>query len=198
MKSNINIEREHIMVRIDKPNRKLLKEYSKLSIAFEIKSELHIRGSGLGGLSFEEIPVETYKKDYDTKDNNPGLLMDQFDLSHWSIISYFEDGLRVGGAILAYNTKEINMLEGKTDLAVLWDIRIDKVHRGKGIGRKLIEAAKEVATQLGCNRIKIETQNNNVKACRFYEKQGAVLTGFNKHCYKDYAKEVQMIWSIYL
>lgn len=187
-------------IEIEKPSLKLLKEYSLLSIAFTVNSEYVFNKTkgGLGGLVLNEEVVESYDKDYDSKDDNPGLLMDKFDVSNWFVISAYDDGNRVGGAILAYDTPEINMLEGRDDMTVLWDIRINESFRNKGIGHELMKVCKKLSEELNCSRIKIETQNNNVLACRFYVRQGGELTSFTEHCYKDYPNEIQFIWSIYL
>jgi hypothetical protein len=42
--------------------------------------------------------------------------------------------------------------------------------------------------------MEIETQNNNVAACRFYAKQGCILSSINPDAYPDFPDEVQMIW----
>ncbi len=189
-----------IEIKIEKPSKQLLENYSELSIAFEIESEYHLEkiNNGLAGIRMTEVNVRPYIKNYDSKEDNPSLLMNQFDLSNWYVVSAFVNDKRVGGALLAHNTKTINMLEGRDDLTVLWDIRIDEAYRGLGIGHEMLETCKELSKDLKCNRIKIETQNNNVKACQFYAKEGAVLTSFREHCYSECPNEVQLIWSIYL
>jgi len=185
------------MIKIDKINRELLEAYFNISIAFKGHSILELRNDNLDGLAFKEIKVPSFRKDYDDEEDQSQLI-DRFDLKNWHIITYRDNDKIVAGAIIAHDTPEINMLEGKKDLAVLWDIRIDEAYRGHGIGSKIIDQVKELSKEIGCNRIKIETQNINVAACRFYMKQGGVLTSFNKHYYNDLPKEIQMIWSIYL
>lgn len=44
---------------------------------------------------------------------------------------------------------------------------------------------------------KIECQNNNVTACRFYRSKGAVLCKIDEYAYydhKEYRDEAQIIW----
>ncbi|MBI9011448.1 MAG: GNAT family N-acetyltransferase [Clostridiales bacterium] len=189
-----------IKIEIEKPNKENMLSYSKLSIDFFVESEYRLMktNSGLGGLLIDEVLVTPYHKTYDREDDNPSHLMEKFDLSNWFVISAYEGENLVGGALLAYNTKEINMLEGREDLTVLWDIRIDKDYRNKGIGHQLVNTCKKVSKELNCNRLKIETQNINVSACKFYVRQGAELTSFKEHCYEEYPNEIQFIWSIYL
>lgn len=188
----------NIEIKIEKPNRERLNQYSEISIAYTVETVLTFKhlNNGLGGIEFIEEDVSSYIKEYDSPSDNPSILMDKFDISNWRVASAYVDGVLVGGAIIAYNTEGIHMLEGKKDLAVLWDLRVDEAYRFKGIGSKLVKAAVNWAKENGCNRLKIETQNINSKACRFYASQGAKLSSFNKHAYSDTPDEIQMIWSI--
>ena len=42
--------------------------------------------------------------------------------------------------------------------------------------------------------MKVETQNVNVPACRFYARQGCVLGAINRFAYPDLPDEVQLLW----
>jgi predicted GNAT family acetyltransferase len=83
---------------------------------------------------------------------------------------------------VAHRTPGVYMLEGRDDLAVLWDIRVQPVVRGHGIGHLLFEAAAATARQWQCRLLKIETQNINVAACRFYAREGCQLGGIHPRC----------------
>lgn len=189
---------ETIDIIIEDASQGLLEAYADLSIAFSSTSyyRMDIQGSGLEGIRFVEVPMAKMTKDFDTKNDNPSHLIEKFGVSHWKVISAFDGSQRVGGCILAYDTQGIHMLEGKKDLGLLWDIRVAPDYRGQGIGRQLFEACKALAQDLSCRRLKIESQNNNPKACKFYADQGAHLSSINKHIYKDYPDEIQMIWSL--
>ena len=52
------------------------------------------------------------------------------------------------------------------DFAVLPD------HRGNGIGRLMLAAIEEKAVRLGCCKLTLETQENNVRARQVYEAAG--------------------------
>ncbi|WP_105616407.1 GNAT family N-acetyltransferase [Vallitalea okinawensis] len=187
-----------IKVVIEEPTREILKDYSNISIEFIVDSEYTFewQNNGLGGIKLVEKHVEPYTKDYDSIDDNPSVLIDKFNLSNWCVVSVFDGDKQAGGAIIAFNTEDINMLEGRDDLAVLWDIRINKNYRRMGIGSRIIDRCIEWARSKNCTRFKIETQNNNVKACKFYASQGAKLSNINRYYYKEYPNEIQLIWSI--
>lgn len=183
---------------IEEPVNKVLKEYSNISIKYIVDSiyRLEWKNNGLGGIMLVEESIEPYCKNYDSIDDNPGLLINEFNLKNWTVVSAFDGDIRIGGAIIAYNTEGVNMLEGRDDLAVIWDIRVDEDYRGLGIGTRIFQRCIQWARDKNCTRVKVETQNNNVKACKFYASQGAKLSNINRYVYKDYPDEVQLIWSI--
>jgi len=105
-------------------------------------------------------------------------------------------GRRAGGCAIAFNTNGVNRLEGREDVAVLWDLRIHPQFRGKGIGRELFAATARWARTRHCRELKAETQNINVPACRFYESQGCRLTSIDRFAYEAFPEEVQLIWTL--
>jgi ribosomal protein S18 acetylase RimI-like enzyme len=173
-------------------------ELACISIAYEVERVFDVtaRGGGLGGLVLSERKLDvSYVKDYDTMGGeSPTQWAERFDVSNWGLIGANSKGVRVGGAVVAFNTEGINMLEGRRDLAVLWDIRVSPVARGRGIGSKLFRAVEVWATARGCRQLKIETQNINVPACRFYARQGCVLGAINRFAYPELPDEVQLLW----
>jgi GNAT superfamily N-acetyltransferase len=96
--------------------------------------------------------------------------------------------------VIAFDTPHLFMLEGRRDVAALWDLRVHPEFRGVGVGRVLVEAAEAWATQRGCRRLKIETQNVNVRACRFYVRQGYVLGSVNRFAYDGLPDEAQLVY----
>ena len=75
------------------------------------------------------------------------------------------------------------MLGGRDDVAVLWDIRVSPRERGRGTGSALFRAAGDWAGARGFRWLKIETQNVNVPACRFYQKMGCTLGAIDRFAY---------------
>jgi ribosomal protein S18 acetylase RimI-like enzyme len=86
------------------------------------------------------------------------------------------------------------MLEGREDIVVLWDIRVAPPMRGQGIGSALFAAVEECARSRGCRMLKVETQNINVGACRFYAGRGLELGAVNRFAYPKLPDEVQLLW----
>jgi len=109
----------------------------------------------------------------------------------------FDGEQPVGVATIVTHTQEINMLSGRDDLAVLWDIRVDDAYKHQGIGQALFDMALKWSREQGIIQMKIECQNNNVPAIKFYHMQGAVLSAINEYAYynePEYRHEAQFIW----
>jgi GNAT superfamily N-acetyltransferase len=170
----------------------------RISIAFVVDRVLEptLVENGLIGVVLEERELETpYAKDYDALDGEgPTRWAARFDLTNWALILARSGGSALGGAVIAFDTKNVNMLEGRHDLAVLWDLRVDPEARGKGVGTALFKSAERWAVSHGCTELKVETQNNNVSACRFYQRQGCSLGAVNRFAYPDLPHEIQLIW----
>lgn len=173
-------------------------ELARIPISFEVRSVFDVSApdGGLGGLILSERRLDSpYVKDYDTADGeHPARWAERFDVSSWGLFVARSDGALVGGAVVAFNTPGVNMLEGSGDLAVLWDIRVAPEARGRGAGFALFRAAEAWAAARGCRQLKIETQNINVAACRFYARQGCVLGAINRFAYRELPEEVQLLW----
>ena len=173
-------------------------ELALIPIAFEVESVFDVseRDGGLGGLVLSERRLDApYVKDYDTfEGESPTQWARRFDVSKWGLLGAHSNGARVGGAVVAFDTEGVNMLEGRSDLAVLWDIRVSPESRGRGVGAALFGAVEAWAAARGCRQLKIETQNINVPACRFYARQGCVLGAINRFAYRELPDEVQLLW----
>ncbi|MCL1896808.1 MAG: GNAT family N-acetyltransferase [Clostridiales bacterium] len=153
---------------------------------------------GLGGFTLAEKTVDPYVKDFRIVDHETVERWDAlYDISNWVFMMAFDGERPVGGAAIAVRTEGVDMLGGRDDLAVLWDIRVDEGYKRQGIGQGLFDMAAGWARGNGFAQMKIECQNNNVPACRFYHKQGAVLVAIDEHAYYNEPEcrhEVQLIW----
>ncbi|MBN1659817.1 MAG: GNAT family N-acetyltransferase [Anaerolineae bacterium] len=179
-----------------------LPDYATISIAYTVRSTLVpvLLDGGLGGIALREEAVDTpVVKDYDAyPDGPPSAWARHWDISRWGfLIARAPGGQAAGAAAVAFETPEVNMLEGRRDLAVLWDIRVRPEYRGFGIGARLFHEAAAWARAQACTRLKIETQNVNVPACRFYAAVGCRLGGSHRYAYAGQphvADEVLLLW----
>ena len=81
--------------------------------------------------------------------------------------------------------------------AYIEELTVDTEFRGKGIGQSLMNRSIEWAREKNYPGVMLETQTNNVPACKLYEKCGFVLSGFDVNVYKndpDSRDEIALYW----
>jgi GNAT superfamily N-acetyltransferase len=185
-----------LLIRVEPIGR--LSEHADIPIAFTVERilEISLPDDGLGGIAFNEVPVEVpWEKDYDRiRGEGPTRWPQRFDTSNWGLIAAYDGSHRVGGAVIAFNTAGITMLEGSSDIAVLWDLRVRPAVRRSGVGARLFRAVEEWARQRGSRTLKVETQTVNVPACRFYARMGCMLGSINRFAYPELPDETQLVW----
>lgn len=172
-----------------------LPAYSEIPIAYCVEARFRIE-PGQGGPALIEEPVTLYLKDYDAlPGNKPTDWAELWNLTNWGILAAYDGEQRVGGAIIAWKTPGLDMLRGRDDLAVLWDLRVHPDYRGRSVGSRLFGHAVQWARARGCRALEVETQNTNVPACRFYSRQGCQLSKVDSQAYPELPNEVQLIWT---
>ena len=68
------------------------------------------------------------------------------------------------------------------------DISVVQAQRGKGVGTALMQKTIEWAKNEGMDGLALETQDNNLLACRFYSKCGFKIGALNTMLYKNLEK----------
>jgi ribosomal protein S18 acetylase RimI-like enzyme len=77
------------------------------------------------------------------------------------------------------------------------DIVVDRTVRRHGVGAALMEQAKQWGLDKGLPGLRLETQDNNVAACRLYARCGFELAGFDRRLYHSLhpgTGEVALFW----
>jgi streptothricin acetyltransferase len=135
-------------------------------------------------ISYTIVPVEPYKKilsvdaeDYTTFIDNPQKVIFFADV----------DGVPAG---------QIKMIPWWNKFAYVEELVVDTEFRGRGVGRALMDRAIAWARERNFPGVTLETQDNNVPACKFYEKCGFVLGGFDLHAYRNFDNsfEIALYW----
>ena len=175
-----------------------LPEYARVPIVFTVDRVFDVTNcdDGPGGFALSERRLEVpYEKNYDgIAGEGPLQWARRFDLSNWALFTARFATRLVGGATVAFDTPGLTMLEGRRDVAVLWDIRVSPDARRRGVGAALFERVEAWAQLHGCRQLEIETQNTNVRACRFYERQGCQLRAIRRAAYPELPEEIQLFW----
>lgn len=139
-----------------------------------------------GKVDFTIAPTEPRVKTYERDDQD-------------DLASYI--GTESKLAVIAYNNgKPAGLLlasENWNGYALIDNIKVDIDHRKAGIGRMLVDAAAEWAKSRNFPGLMLETQDNNVNACLFYQRYGFVLRGFDTGIYAAIAatrSETALFW----
>lgn len=82
---------------------------------------------------------------------------------------------------------------GWNRFAVIDDFALDAGHRRRGAAPLLMEAALAWAKENGFPGVALETQSNNLAACRFYLRHGFELGGHDRHLYRGIASDTREI-----
>ncbi|HET8648903.1 MAG TPA: GNAT family N-acetyltransferase [Gemmatimonadales bacterium] len=173
-----------------------LAELARVPIAFTVDRIAVAHGAGAGGFSLTERREDRpWIKDYDAlAGQGPLSWPARFDLSRWKLLLARRERRCIGGATLALKTPGLEMLEGRDDVAVLWDIRVEPESRHGGVGTALFAAAEQLAIDSGARLLRIETQDINWPGCRFYGRMGCELRSANRFAYPQFPGETQLIW----
>ncbi len=93
---------------------------------------------------------------------------------------------------------------GRIDLSKHWsgfafidDLVVDRTMRRAGVATALLQQATQWVQAQALPGLMAETQNNNVAACRLYERCGFRLSGFDADLYRAHdrlANEVALFW----
>lgn len=180
-------------------NQETLQNYYTIPSYVEVKSILDVKAlDGFSGITFQEKKIKKpYVKNYD--ENGEPFSWLNFNTTNWLMFVALDRERPLGALTMVCRTPEIRMLNGRDDLADVWDIRIQPDSKRKGIGTGLFTKAIEWSRNEGFKQLCVETQNVNVPACRFYLKQGCNLGAINRYAYRVYptvAEEVQLIWFV--
>lgn len=101
--------------------------------------------------------------------------------------------------------REENGIAGYILLSRAWnncaqidDFAIARAYRRKGLANALMNEGVIWSKEQDLPSIRLETQSNNIPACRFYEKYGFRLGGFDRYLYSSMAgqgkPEIALFW----
>lgn len=183
----------------------MLSIYAAIPASFRVESELRVElvDKGLGGLMLVEERVTPYMKwDEESEEDTPESWPERFGTDKMGVFMAFKDSKPVGGAAVLIDVPAgMTTAFEREGTAVLWDIRVHPEERRQGIGSMLFKHAVDWARKKGCVCLKIETQNVNVPACRFYAKNGCVLGAVHRYGYARVSKvahESMLLWYLEL
>ena len=94
-----------------------------------------------------------------------------------------------GGTIEGY---ALVLYHKGTHLARLYSIAVDPSTRGRGLGRRLLQAAEDAALERGCITLRLEIRSDNEAAAKLYRDAGYRQFGSYHDYYEDHADALRM------
>ena len=157
--------------------------------SFVIDSEL-VLGAKDGVITYEVRPLPAWRKSYAHSGERElqGFIGDP----DKSFFLAYIDGKVAGHASVSVNWNR---------LALIDHVEVDSHFRKRGVGTALVAHAVGWARQKRLLGLMLETQNNNVAACRLYEACGFTLGGFDRFLYQGEmpgTREIALFWYLML
>ena len=172
-----------------------LEVYGTIPISFSAETIFEVLDPDSDHPELRPKTTPRFTKDYDALPGHAPVDWEtRFDTSGWRLFMAWSGPSPVGGIVAVHDAPEVEMLEGRSDLVLLWDVRVHPEARGQGVGRELLRRVEEWASRQGYSELKVETQNINVAACRFYESCGFDLRRAVTGAYPDLTDEVMLLW----
>jgi len=154
--------------------------------SFLVDSRLSLQARD-GVIAYEAVPLAPYRKRYGDEADDDDL-HDYLVAEDRIAFVAIERGEVVGRVLVSTNWNGYALID---------DIAVDAGRRRSGAGAALLDRAIAWARERGHPGLMLETQDHNVAACRFYERHGFVLGGFDRFHYRHDAAvrhETALFW----
>lgn len=171
-------------ISIREMDRDNLHNASKCDADFTVDSKLVLRAED-GVIHYSVVSVAPYRKQY------------IFEAKDYSTYIFNPDKIVYFAYADGHLAGQINITKHWNAYAWIDDFAVDARFRRRGIGRAMMQKAVDWAKEKNLPGIMLETQDINVPACRFYEKFGFALRGFDTHLYKGLTPstdEIALYW----
>jgi ribosomal-protein-alanine N-acetyltransferase len=120
------------------------------------------------------------------------LERDSTTAAHWTLQQYtglFRDGAGARRLVLLVEREDVLLgFLVAQHIASEWELEnivVSSAERRKGIGRRLLRALMDAASQSASESIFLEVRESNLPARRFYQKTGFQQAGVRKGYYRD-------------
>ncbi|MEN9563014.1 MAG: hypothetical protein RIR73_1258 [Chloroflexota bacterium] len=156
--------------------------FNQCTRVFTVSSKIILDMAG-GKLNWAITPVEPYEKEIPIDEVDPVAFIHSED----KVVFLAEVDGKLAGQI-----KTITWWNG---YAYIDDVVVNPQFRGIGVGKALMGAAMQWSRERRFPGIMLETQDDNVAACKLYNSCGFVLGGFDQYTLKNFKpNETALFW----
>jgi streptothricin acetyltransferase len=160
-----------MVIEVKKIDQSNIKSVNQVDGNFWVDSRLQLSAVD-GKISYTIVPIPGYPKPYIYDDIDPTAYVTNPDKTIYLA--------RIGDQLAG----QITLRKNWNLFAYVEDFVVNPSFRRKGVGRTLMSKAGEWSKSMRFQGIMLETQDINVAACRFYERCGFELAGFDRNLYK--------------
>lgn len=159
-----------------------LHHFNQFDRKFTVSAKLLLDILG-GKLTWGITPVEPYEKEIPIDEVDPATFVNSED----KVIFLAEVDGKLAG--------QIKIITWWNGYAYIDDLIVNPQCRGFGVGKALMEAAIQWSREKRFPGIMLETQDDNVAACKLYDSCGFVLGGFDQYTLKNFKpNETALFW----
>jgi streptothricin acetyltransferase len=170
-------------VQIQKINSENKHHVNQFDRKFTVKEKLTLSLEN-GNLTYSIVSVTPYEKEIPIEDVED--LTAFIDNDEKIIFLAFVNDQPAG---------QIKMIKWWNEYAYVDDLIIAPQYRGRGVGKSLIAEAVRWSREKRFPGIMLETQDDNVAACKLYQACGFVLGGFDAYTFKNIKpNEIALFW----
>ena len=165
-----------------------LSDSNQCNEGFAVDSKLVLNADN-GVVRYNVVPVTRYDKRYPPNEIDYSSYIDNPDQTVF--FARFEEELAA----------ELVLRKWWNNFAYIEDVAVKSLFKRRGIGRALIDRAIDWAKDRELPGLMLETQNDNVPACLFYERCGFTLAGFDRNLYRALrpdTEEIALYWYLLL
>ncbi|GAB4497947.1 MAG: streptothricin N-acetyltransferase SatA [Anaerolineales bacterium] len=156
--------------------------FNQFDRTFSVSSKVSLDMTG-GRLTWGIIPIEPYEKEIPIDEVDPATFINSEDKA---VFLAEVDGKLAG---------QIKLIAWWNGYAYIDDVIVNPQFRGQGAGKALMEAAIQWSREKRFPGIMLETQDDNVAACKLYDACGFVLGGFDQYTLKNFKpNETALFW----
>ncbi len=166
----------YIFMRIVEISNEIINDIKDLDEPFEIIGRIKPVFVNDEWSYSEELFADSHLQSYPDDDTD---YSEYVDCPYKTVFLAYVDGAFAGRIIVRKDWNKYVFVE---------DISVVKAYRGKGVGTALIQKTIEWAQTEEMDGLALETQDNNLLACRFYSKCGFKLGAVNTMLYKNLEK----------
>ncbi|HNO93909.1 MAG TPA: GNAT family N-acetyltransferase [Anaerolineales bacterium] len=156
--------------------------FNQFDRTFSVSSKVLLDMTG-GRLTWGIIPIEPYEKEIPIDEVDPATFIHSEDKAVFLA--------EVNGKLAG----QIKLITWWNGYAYIDDVIVNPQFRGQGVGKALMEAAIQWSREKRFPGIMLETQDDNVAACKLYDSCGFVLGGFDQYTLKNFKpNETALFW----